>query len=314
MTTGWPFLVARGRTRDYRTVLVPDFLADRGLHALLGDTLPIPEPGAPAGRTTVEHPDTGTLTVSSRCAVLRPTDVDASTTRDEHGRPLVYLYGMVQGPNAPGTDPDDARERALSSYRRFLADEQGFTFDRSVAFPRTPPIPAPATPVPQRGSPPVIADASIPERPLAGHRPATGLRPEQARPPGRNVGGRGSGARTLTAVAGGAVLVALAVVAAVVLTREPNPNLTVCADGGGLRLTGVITLDTPGDVTFGLQVGGEELSSAQRRFVAGRQEFNIAVPAKGPATLPQEGEVMITTTTAGNEARRTYPYQGCATG
>ena len=35
---GWPFLVARGRERGYRTVLAPGFLTERRLHGLLSDS------------------------------------------------------------------------------------------------------------------------------------------------------------------------------------------------------------------------------------------------------------------------------------
>lgn len=308
MTTGWPFLVARGRTRDYRTVLVPDVLADRGLHALLGDTLPIPEPGGLARTTIVEHPDTGPILVTYRSAVLQPADVDGPA-RDEHGRPLVYLYGMVHGPDEQATDLGDVREPALASYRRFLADEPGFAFDRSVAFPRTPPLAAPAAAVQQRLSHPAVPAPSIPDlqrtdRQVAGPRPAPS-RPAASRSTRRPAGGRS------LAVVGGGALVVLAVVAVLWLTRPSNPTLEVCAEDAGLRLTGEITLDAPGSVKFDLQVEGDELGTTQRPFVVGPHRFDVLVPAVEPAAT---GEVMITTTMPGKRTTQTYRFARCRAG
>ncbi|MBM7805112.1 hypothetical protein JOD57_000949 [Geodermatophilus bullaregiensis] len=149
MSRGWPFLVARGRRTDYRTVLVPDFLAGQRLQSLLADCLHEPDDGA-LHNVVIGHADTGPLTVSYRAEVLRPADMQAAREdhdaptgatylSDEHGRPLEYLYGLLQrGDGQPlpaDVDMDRARAIALGSYRTFLLDEDGFAFERSGALP-----------------------------------------------------------------------------------------------------------------------------------------------------------------------------------
>ena len=50
---------------------------------------------------------------------------------DEHGRELEIRYGVVLrgGAGATGDLPYGVRERALASYRHFLADEDSFDVD-----------------------------------------------------------------------------------------------------------------------------------------------------------------------------------------
>jgi hypothetical protein len=149
MSEGWPFLVARGRRTDYRTVLVPAFLADQRLQSLLTDCLHEPDDGSLCN-VVIQNPNAGPLTVNYRAEVLRPADMEAAREdhdaptgatylSDEHGRPLEYLYGLLQrGDGQPlpaDVDMDRARGVALDSYRRFLLDEEGFTFEQSDGLP-----------------------------------------------------------------------------------------------------------------------------------------------------------------------------------
>ena len=178
---GWPFLVARGRHRGYRTVLAPDFLARRNLQGVLSDSAT--GDGLELGRARtaeVDAPAVGPMTLCFRIERVSAADVnghlpgeDAIAT-DEHGRPLEILYGVVargrlSGPVHDG-DLGAARSQALRSYRRFLEQEDAFDVDASPAFalrgvsamapsapappPRTPsapPAPAPRpTPTPER--------------------------------------------------------------------------------------------------------------------------------------------------------------------
>jgi len=39
VSRGWAFLVARGRRKGYRSVLVPDFLAESNEYGILGETV-----------------------------------------------------------------------------------------------------------------------------------------------------------------------------------------------------------------------------------------------------------------------------------
>ena len=139
---GWPFLVARGRRKGYRVLLVPDLLADSNQHGLLAEAfsggfssaeLPRVEAVAVAG--------IGPICCAYRTERLGETDPPGSPDHgllDEHGRPLQILYGLacatdgILDPNA--ADLDIARAAAFATYRRFLDDEAGFTPERSHSF------------------------------------------------------------------------------------------------------------------------------------------------------------------------------------
>lgn len=139
---GWPFLVARGRRRGYRALLVPGFLAEAGQTGVLadglrGDTVP----GSPPRVESLSVPDVGRLSCAYRTERLGGRDPAGDSTSpvlDEHGRPLEFLYGVVV-PTDDVLDPeaedlDVARQMALSTYERFLGDEAGFPGERSRAF------------------------------------------------------------------------------------------------------------------------------------------------------------------------------------
>jgi hypothetical protein len=126
---GWPFLVARGRTRGYSVLLAPDFLVARQDYGFLEDVAgPLPH-GTPFRATTVrrEHGDVGIVWSDYL------TDV-----RDEHSRPLRLLAGFactgtISRPSE--VDLGSARAAASATFERFLRDEHGFTVEAAAPFP-----------------------------------------------------------------------------------------------------------------------------------------------------------------------------------
>ena len=139
MTTerGWPFLVARGRHKGYRTVLAPGFLVDLGLHERLSEKTAAAGPDM--RRVDLDIPQAGRLNVLYCSEAVRAADLNGQgggePAIDEHGRPLELLYGIVtRGPLAQPLDEIDrsaARDEALQSYRRFLSAEDSFGVDSS---------------------------------------------------------------------------------------------------------------------------------------------------------------------------------------
>jgi hypothetical protein len=135
---GWPFLVARGRERGYRTLLAPGFLTERRLHGLLSDAAN----GQGPQEIEVERPGVGALTIVCRTEQVTEAELDGGRgnglATDEHGRPLEILYGIVcRGRLGGHVDEGDlaaARSEALACYRRFLSEENGFGVDTSDAF------------------------------------------------------------------------------------------------------------------------------------------------------------------------------------
>jgi hypothetical protein len=135
---GWPFLVARGRERGYRTILATGFLTERRLHGLLSDAAN----GQGPREVEVERPGVGRLTLVCRTEQMTEAELDGGRgeglATDEHGRPLEILYGIVcrgrLGGHVDDADLGAARAEALASYRRFLAEENGFGVDTSDAF------------------------------------------------------------------------------------------------------------------------------------------------------------------------------------
>lgn len=126
---GWPFLVARGRQSGYAVRLAPDFLIQTQEYGVLedGTGAQIVAGGRTLAVVRAEHTVTG-------------ADVGLTEApRDEHSRPLHLLYGFVC-PDATSVEPSDmdisrALQAALGTYRRFLADESGFTLAASNPFP-----------------------------------------------------------------------------------------------------------------------------------------------------------------------------------
>jgi hypothetical protein len=279
MTGAWPFLIARGRVRDYRTVLLPDVLTGSGAASALADALPIGEPGDAPRTTAVDDARLGAHRITAQARVLLPDEVGdpggpTPFVADEHGRPLVYLFGLLSPASAPGEPGDrhlaDARERALLAYRAFLADEAGFTAARSG------PIEVPAA---TRCVPPVV--------PAPSNR---GSAPPHPRPP--NMAGR---PRRISSLAVPAAALALLLLVLIVLlgrggstlsdlrvTAQPlAPNQQSCTD---LRLSATVTVDGDRDVTFRVtSQDGRTALAEQHRLRPGQQTVELRPPPKGRA-------------------------------
>ncbi|MET9000968.1 hypothetical protein [Amycolatopsis sp. NPDC004169] len=124
----WPFLIARGRRRGYSALLIPGFLREHGFLEATAtplDDLPTRTAATPYGTLVwTEHP---------------LTEAEAhGEPRDEYGRPLVLLHGLLSPDGDPvTTGPALARTEAtaLTVYQRFLADEESFRAERSEPFP-----------------------------------------------------------------------------------------------------------------------------------------------------------------------------------
>lgn len=173
MVYGWPFLVARGRRRGYRTVLAPSFLTERRLHGVLADAANGELTEAGRSRSVeVDRPDVGRLTLVYRSEQLAAAELDDGPATDEHGRPLEILYGLVCRGRVHGDvesdELDSARREALGSYRRFLAEEDGFAVAPSEAFPlSTVSVAAEPEPAPARAPRPIPAARVQARRALA---------------------------------------------------------------------------------------------------------------------------------------------------
>jgi hypothetical protein len=127
---GWPFLIARGRRRGYSVLLAPDFLIDRQGYGFLEEIVAPPPPGA------VRTRQSGRSQVVWSAHPVAESDIDGDP-HDEHGRPLLLLFGFLceKGKVELDTaDLDRSRGEALTTYRRFLAGEERFTIERSSSF------------------------------------------------------------------------------------------------------------------------------------------------------------------------------------
>ncbi|MEY2441521.1 MAG: trehalose/maltose transport system substrate-binding protein [bacterium] len=251
---GWPFLVARGRRVGYRTVLAPPFLPGVHAEALGRATGALPGAAAPQ-IVEVDDPQAGRLSVGYRSQQLTGADLaeiprgelltdDRDQLLDEHGRPLEIVYGVVareplEAPLHPG-DLATAREQAIASYGRFLADEDGHRVEASTPFAlRTgdrrraaPPRGAGTAPDGAAGAGAIARDSSgssaggTAGAPPAPGRPATrgrmlggsaALGTEGAPPaPGRPV--------TRGRVLGGAAALGVAVLAGALLAGQPSTS------------------------------------------------------------------------------------------
>lgn len=228
---GWSFLVARGRRTGYRTLLVPDFLAESNEYGALSQAANGDFPAADTFRvSTVTGLAAGDITLAyrnerlTRALVGEPISSGAGRPPedlliDQHGRPLDLLYGFVcRAPGLLKVDTADfapAYEEALRVYRLFLADETGFRPEssrpyalRSTASSQPEPATEPPPPSPSQApvlSPPVLS-------------PAVG-RPAVGRPPR-------SPARWLVALAGLALVVISGVAWFAILGRGDNGPVT----------------------------------------------------------------------------------------
>jgi hypothetical protein len=122
---GWPFLIGRGRRIGHRVLLAPDFLVATNEHGVLEGI---------SGDTVTRL---GLLTVRSATHQVGAADVaGAERPRDEHGRPLRLIYGVVaSGVEPANADLPTALAAALATYRRFLHGEDGFTVESAQGFP-----------------------------------------------------------------------------------------------------------------------------------------------------------------------------------
>jgi hypothetical protein len=183
-TMGWAFLVARGRHRGYRSILVPDFLANSGERSLLNESISgdVHSAGPPQIRPLIAG-SAGSITVVYRAHRMTPADLaeggvdgsDGGLVTDEHGRPLDLLYGFVSRATGVAEAREDdlatAKRQVLDVYRRFLSDEAGFRTSTSRAYPVQ-----------------VISEQAAPEsRPAPAYRPAPAPAPSRARAP--SIGG-----------------------------------------------------------------------------------------------------------------------------
>lgn len=159
--TGWPFLIAAGRHRDYSILLAPEFLVQDLDYGFLDGTV---KPGDGRPRVVDLRTRAGRhLTVVSTTHTL--TSADAAATHDEHGRPLRLLYGFVCGDRIAEPDPADlatALSVALDTYRRFLHNEDSPVVDSGQPFTLHTSVIRQLEPVSAR--PPVPAVARAPQR------------------------------------------------------------------------------------------------------------------------------------------------------
>lgn len=188
---GWPFLVARGRRRGYSTLLAPHQLIAAQDYGFLEEAVgPVPagQPYRHGTATTArgrsltllwaEHPATEADLVDAAGMTGRPSAAGqalrAPVLRDEHSRPLLLAYGFVcAAPVSAGSctavlrDLARCREAALATYRRFLADEDGFMLAGSDAFALTCAVPPAdrhqlAAPAPDTARPRPKPGAAVP--------------------------------------------------------------------------------------------------------------------------------------------------------
>ncbi len=243
---GWPFLVARGRRQGYRTLLAPDFLTSRNLHERLSNSTKSVKPGQ-IGQIELDYADGDLLSVTYTTEQLRGSDANGAADQaggrrpptDQHGRPLELLYGIVSLSRvAVPLDDEDlrtAREYALRTYQRFLADEDMFDVDGSHSFSlRSTPIDTRAPRQPPRAE---MRRAAPPrEQPVF----AGGLTRQE---PDDDVDGR-TFPVLWVALATAAVVVAL--LAWLLLRHHPQVQIAAaraCGQAGQVQLTATIQAD-----------------------------------------------------------------------
>lgn len=251
---GWPFLVARGRRRGFRTVLAPEFLIAPRLHGLLADA-PATNGHGP-GQLQLRPGRVGPVTVVYRTEVISATDLHApqGSARDEHGRELEIRYGLVFRGRAAAVDGGlpSARDQALASYRRFLEDEEGFDVERS--------------------------------RPVRAR-----VRPAPDPPPARAQRGRGRLPLPLPlrVAVGTAAVVAVGVATVLVVARDRVPHFSVavaaddveCGDPAGVSLHGRVSAEGPVTLRVHWQAPDGAIGAQRVRFtVKGSQAIGGVYP------------------------------------
>ena len=196
-------------------LLAPDLLVETHQVGVLAEGLGGDDAGSGTARVvTIPVPGIGSL-----CCAYRTERVDGSDARDavegtmldEHGRPLEILYGIACATSGTLTphhdDLDRARAAALGTYGRFLADESGFVAERSMA-----------SPLRSTVRPPPVAPAG------AGAGPWGRATPGRELPPAGRTGV--VGVPVVAGVAGGLLVLAIAVMAWVVLFGASAPSVT----------------------------------------------------------------------------------------
>lgn len=297
---GWPFLVARGRRRGYRVLLVPDVLAEAGQAGVLadglrGDTVP----GSPPRVETLSVPDVGRLSCAYRTERLGGRDpagdrvVDStSPVLDEHGRPLEILYGIVCSTDddldPDADDLDLARHEALSAYGRFLADEAGFPGERSRAFPLRSRLRPVRLPPPEFATADGQHDSARRAVPASSAQTRSGVR----LPSGLVAAG----------VAVAAMMISVAVILALrsqearvvdVRLRPPDDVVLECGREDDLTVTGELTTDGPAEVSF----HGEDSSDG---WESPRQTTGTAAAGSHRVELTRPLLVLVGETRAGS--------------
>ena len=150
---GWAFLVARGRHRGYRSLLVPDFLAEVNQSGTLTDAVSGDVASSAPRIRTIKTSAAGAITAVYRIQRLTYADLTQGSVTiddaggghapdevvtDEHGRPLDLLFGFVvrnkRISEVQEADLTVARNEAMGAYRRFLVDEARFSPEVSRAF------------------------------------------------------------------------------------------------------------------------------------------------------------------------------------
>ncbi|MGI5471960.1 hypothetical protein [Streptomyces sp. CA-132043] len=151
-----------------RTLLVPRFLAERGLSGLLRDAITGSLTQAGESRhAEAALPDGGRIGLSYRIVQASPPGAEGVVLRDRSGRPVEVAYGVVvtgaTGARArisvTEADLPGLRPMALEVFASFLADERAF---RPLVSTRVPvaSLAVGTVPVPEPGPEPSSAPAA----------------------------------------------------------------------------------------------------------------------------------------------------------
>lgn len=297
---GWAFLVARGRRKGYRVLLVPGLLADSNQQGVLAEALS-------GGSGPREAPTVETITAAGigpvSCAYRTERFVEAAldgdpgrALLDEHGRPLEILYGVACATegilNPDAADLDIARADALATYGRFLADEAGFTAERSEPFVLRSTI-----------SPSLVSAATpgVPHQLVESGPTAPDLAVEPVPPP--------SAGRGLVVAGVAALSIALATGAWLFLLRSPDePELTVevkqpnvedleCGRLEDIQFEAVLSADGEMQVTYHWEDAPADASVEPWQS----KPREVTVDRDGPQTVDVSRRVRIT---AGETVRK----------
>jgi hypothetical protein len=221
----WPFLITRGHRSGFRVVAAPGFLCDAGLADLLWESAGGP-PMAPgqARRRVVKGSAVGDFAVLFRVRLAGTADAGAEgeRLRDEHGRPVPVVEGVVERVSRAGAVSEDVLSRGAEHCAQHLRDF--WRLDRAWPGPAA----TPAFRARRAGRGVALAWEELGER-WAGPRPGPARPPAgEARKPGAPSGGdppgkalpMASDRRRLRAILGGAGAAVAAVVVWAVESRN----------------------------------------------------------------------------------------------